>query len=728
MGEVVSSLNENFRRESGSFAIASGTPQNLAFGASLKLRYARLLSWLDDKKRLSRAVNENDILKKALLSPIRQPIEGSRYRIGDCLFEYLPGAPPRRYKICGIQSGGLANVYTVVELDSMQPFCLKENRATFGDPRKKDESLKLEAEISRRLGAHPNLVALHSLFYHRRRVCVVYEYVAGQSLNFHVRRRPLNPPTALKYAADICRAMVHAGEKIPGFVHGDIKPGNCLVTHDGRLKLADFGHASDQPIKDETTDKTNNARRFGGTFAYMSPELFGAGRVDRRLADVYAFGVTFYEMLVGSRPFDADSRDALIEQIRAGDLKIPLYKLEELNTPASIVELIARCLDQQAARRPANFNLIFAELQNISRLLGCPPPVLSTDWDEATANNSPQNLSGAQRSGTEENPSEALGHLKRRHKRARAGVTVLNRAGKLHRAEVFYKHSLRIDKWQKDAYEGLCRLYLNRGMFGKAHKIAGKALESDIHDAFFHQIRGNFFLDSGNTARAVESFKKALLFADADATVQLSFIKAVNRLAAANGGSETPAEVEKLLRAGVEILRSNASTDARKRDFVKNLLALSCPEDQSAAVLFALDDALAACLASVSDAQRGALRNYLETAFRRALELKLKFDIYYAIGKIFYYLELYEDCEKTFRLSIAGNGGSENAFYYLGACREVAEDWHSALKFYKAARRFNRHCELIKTGICRITGKINETQSQGRQLRKKFFGFRNVFK
>lgn len=334
----------------------------------LSWRFLRFKSWLADKKRQVFTLAGDEILKQAVLFPPRFPVEGSRFQIGECIFEYQPTGKTRRYKICGIQTGGLSNVYTVVDLDEMKPYCLKENRVLPGDEHIRNERLRFEAEMLLRLGNHPHLVKVESVFYHRRQICIVYEYVSGRSLDYRLKKKALDAPTALRFAIDICRAVNYARQTIPGFVHGDIKPGNCLIAGDGRLKLADFGLSADR-LNYETSRpaevKAGKHRRYGGTYAYMAPELFGSEPVDRGFSDIYAFGVTLFEMFAGKRPFKSRLTAELIEKHKFSDP--PLELLEKKGISPRLIKLIASCMAKKADERPVSFISLENSLREICR-------------------------------------------------------------------------------------------------------------------------------------------------------------------------------------------------------------------------------------------------------------------------------------------------------------------------------------------------------------------------
>ncbi len=165
---------------------------------------------------------------------------------------------------------------------------------------------------------HPNIVSIYDVGVYENKYYIIMEYLEGGDLKQNVKRT-LSIPQTLKIIRQITSALAHAHDK--GFVHRDIKSQNIMFRGDGTAVLTDFGI-----VKDLTADSgyTMDGTSIG-TPHYMSPEQAqGAGEIDWR-TDLYSLGVTFYEMLTGSVPYNADSAIA----VALKHIKDPIPRLPE---------------------------------------------------------------------------------------------------------------------------------------------------------------------------------------------------------------------------------------------------------------------------------------------------------------------------------------------------------------------------------------------------------------
>src|SRR5665213_296335 len=140
-----------------------------------------------------------------------------------------------------------------------------------------------------------------------------------------------------------------------GFIHLDFKPENILVTRNAGVRLIDFDLAQPKPDKPKTFSGKNP-----GTPAYMAPEHLQREAIDQR-SDIFAFGVTAYEVLTGAKPFPGDTPDEILRKQLNNELIAP----RELNPeiPAAVEKLIIKCLERDMAQRYPYMSVVVRDLQ-----------------------------------------------------------------------------------------------------------------------------------------------------------------------------------------------------------------------------------------------------------------------------------------------------------------------------------------------------------------------------
>lgn len=193
---------------------------------------------------------------------------------------------------------------------------------------------------------HPNIVTVHDIGQDGNRHYMVMEYVEGRTLKHMIREqtglgRFMPVGRALDLIIQICNGIGYAHRA--ELVHCDVKPQNVLVTHDDRVKVADFGIAraisqSSVPSSDEVW----------GTPHYFAPEQ-ALGEPATPASDVYAIGVILFEMLTGRLPFEGESAKALaMKHIRETPPPITKYNPA---IPSQIEQIVAKVLAKEAAGR-----------------------------------------------------------------------------------------------------------------------------------------------------------------------------------------------------------------------------------------------------------------------------------------------------------------------------------------------------------------------------------------
>ncbi|MGB7284343.1 MAG: protein kinase [Candidatus Acidiferrum sp.] len=154
---------------------------------------------------------------------------------------------------------------------------------------------------------HPNIVTIYELGHEKNTPFIAMEYLEGESLDRIIEQKPVLPLSVkLGYVVRVCDALAYAHQH--NVVHRDIKPANIMVTKEGVVKVVDFGIAR---LTDMSLTQPN---MMIGSRAYMSPQLYKGERADAR-SDIWALGVSLYELLAYRRPFTGDSEAELMFHI-----------------------------------------------------------------------------------------------------------------------------------------------------------------------------------------------------------------------------------------------------------------------------------------------------------------------------------------------------------------------------------------------------------------------------
>jgi tetratricopeptide (TPR) repeat protein len=238
-----------------------------------------------------------------------------------------------------------------------------------------------EAQALARL-SHPNVVAVHEVGDHEGRVFVAMEFVDGATLKEWIRD---NPPGKHERLVRALELLLDAGRGISaahvaGLVHRDVKPSNILVGNDGRVRVVDFGLARStvaeiddlmstsgrrsEPLVDDSGGNAllgatlTESDKVVGTPAYMAPEQFAPGTIDHT-ADQFAFSVTAWETLFGTRPFLGPTL-AMLDAIRERRIERP----EDVAVPVSVEAALRRGLAYRPSARHRDLAALLRVLED----------------------------------------------------------------------------------------------------------------------------------------------------------------------------------------------------------------------------------------------------------------------------------------------------------------------------------------------------------------------------
>jgi serine/threonine protein kinase/tetratricopeptide (TPR) repeat protein len=183
-------------------------------------------------------------------------------------------------------------------------------------------------------------------------LCIVMAYCAGGTLRERLRRGQIPAADLTTVAQHLARGLASAHHA--GIVHGDIKPANVGFGEGDVARLLDFGVAV------HAHDVAGGTRGLSGTLPYLAPELW-RGETRGPRTDVWALGVTFFEMVTGHRPFAGADPAALREAILLGELPA-LVRPDGSSVAPSLAGLIRRMLSTEPEQRPADGAAVLAAL------------------------------------------------------------------------------------------------------------------------------------------------------------------------------------------------------------------------------------------------------------------------------------------------------------------------------------------------------------------------------
>lgn len=206
--------------------------------------------------------------------------------------------PKEAYIIEGfLGQGGMGAVYKGIQISLNRPVAVKVMELGIGEQYDYADRFRREAQAMAAMN-HPHIVNVIDFgMAAGKYLYIVMEFIDGSDLHHVIKAGQMTPELALYLVPQICEALAYAHEH--GIVHRDIKPANIMLTRDWRVKVADFGLAKRFDANSTLMTRSNLSM---GTPDYAAPEQFKEpASVDHR-ADIYALGVTFYQMLTGELP------------------------------------------------------------------------------------------------------------------------------------------------------------------------------------------------------------------------------------------------------------------------------------------------------------------------------------------------------------------------------------------------------------------------------------------
>jgi len=280
-----------------------------------------------------------------------------------------------------IGAGGMGEVFRARDERLGRDVALKLIRPASSDNPDHLRRFEQEARAAAALN-HPNILAIYDVGFEGTVPYIVSELLQGKNLRQRLLEGPIPMREAADYALQIAHGLTAAHERL--IVHRDLKPENLFLTHDGRIKILDFGVAKLQtPTEDKRSiENLTTVTKHGamiGTVAYMSPEQLRGKPVDHR-SDIFSFGAILYEMMAGCRAFRGETEvDTMTAVLRE---EPPSASLDAAAIPAGYQDIVKHCLEKEPENRFQSAKDLVFTLQTLStspaRALPSPKPVPRT--------------------------------------------------------------------------------------------------------------------------------------------------------------------------------------------------------------------------------------------------------------------------------------------------------------------------------------------------------------
>jgi len=244
-----------------------------------------------------------------------------------------------------IGRGGMGVVYLANDTKLKRSVAVKRIPAVLAGDSTALMRSKREAHLLASLN-HPNIAVIHEIVEDEKSGYLILEHVEGETLTERIARKPINLEEALSIGKQVAEAISTAHKK--GIIHWDLKPANIKITHDGQVRVLDFGLAKATPTEGGSGEVTDTqAGHIIGTPAYMSPEQARGQTIDKR-SDIWSFGCVLYEMLTGKVLFKGETTSDTLANILQTE---PNWQPLLVSTPANIRVLLRRCLEKDPTHR-----------------------------------------------------------------------------------------------------------------------------------------------------------------------------------------------------------------------------------------------------------------------------------------------------------------------------------------------------------------------------------------
>jgi len=244
-----------------------------------------------------------------------------------------------------IGMGGMGIVYQAFDSRLQRHVALKFLPAYLHGDEACRQRFMAEARAASKLD-HPNICVIHDISETSEgHMFITMPYYDGETLAARLKRGRLTVDDALGLVIQVADGLAAAHEH--DIVHRDIKPANVMLTHNGQVKILDFGIA-------KVTDVSLTGTGMGvGTLAYMAPEQMHGKAVDAR-ADIWALGVTLYETLTGQTAFEGEGTSQIVEAVL--DTNSDPAELLSNQIPEELYAILSKAMQRNRDARYASMS------------------------------------------------------------------------------------------------------------------------------------------------------------------------------------------------------------------------------------------------------------------------------------------------------------------------------------------------------------------------------------
>lgn len=256
-----------------------------------------------------------------------------------------------------LATGGMGEVWLARQKSMDRLVALKILPPALVNNRDFIESFMQETRILARL-SHPNIVTAHDAGVDNDIHYLATSFIDGEDLDERLRRKGRLPELEiLEITEKVAKALQYAWNKYR-IIHRDIKPGNIMVTRDGEIRLMDMGISRCL----NESDFFSNSRYVYGTPSYMSPEQAHNRALDCR-SDIYSLGVTLYQTLTGSVPFEGTS----VNDVARSQQNNPMEPVRRLNPEISreCAQMLQKMMSYRPDKRQQNWAEVLADVHAV---------------------------------------------------------------------------------------------------------------------------------------------------------------------------------------------------------------------------------------------------------------------------------------------------------------------------------------------------------------------------